>query len=155
MNSKESKNLGGRQALKATAVLFLLYELFLLYNQTKGDFANGILFFMSNQANGYFLLFILLSFTFMFLSGRQAGYLVLVKSQNKYLVAIAGAFITTLLIIIFFLITTTVLNHDRTKNNITGVIEEELPRMFFVLIVPMALAWFWITSRLHTKFNNE
>jgi hypothetical protein len=102
MTVQQSKSIGGRQLLKAAAILFAIYELSLLYKQTRGDFPNGLLFFISEQANIYFIGFILLYFFTMYLAGRIAGYNVLIKGRKRLQTVLLYSFITAFLTVFLY-----------------------------------------------------
>ena len=55
ITKKQAYNLGGRKALQGFLAVFIIFELFLLLLETRGDFANGILFFISAQADSFTL----------------------------------------------------------------------------------------------------
>lgn len=87
----EARKIGARKALKYTLLVFLVWEAGMFYLETKGDFANGILFFMERQLNILILSVILLFFGCSFVFGRWAGVGILVTGKNFLLVALLSA----------------------------------------------------------------
>jgi hypothetical protein len=99
ITKKQAYNLGGRKALQGFLAVFIIFELFLLLLETRGDFANGILFFISAQADsftlGFYGLILLLSFLF----GRLAGKIILIDNKNHILIALLFASCITILLL--------------------------------------------------------
>lgn len=151
MTTQESKSIGGKQILKAAFLLFVLFELCLLYNQTNGDFANGILFFLSIQTNGLFVMFIISYFACMIFTGRQVGALIFKRNKTSHSVAILSSFITTFLTIgLFFMF---VDSYKQSKNFSNLEIILDLLMRFFVLLIPMTIVWLWALSRIKHRMN--
>ena len=153
MTIQESKSIGGKQILKAAFFLIVLYEISLLYKQTEGDFANGMLFFLSIQTNGFFIMFIIAYFACMFLAGRQVGYIIFKTNKRNYSIAILYSFITTLLTIGLFFLTTFLATYEESKNLSKQEIMMDVLKMSLVLLIPMTLAWLWTVYRIKAKMG--
>ena len=124
MTVQQSKGIGGRQLVKAAALLFAVYEISLLYKQTRGDFANGLLFFISEQANIFFIGFIVLYFLMMYLAGRIAGYNVLIKRRTSIQTILLYSFTTTLLTVFLFgLAVTLILRHEHKVEEQSEIVQ--------------------------------
>jgi hypothetical protein len=82
MNEKMAKSLGAHQGLRASLWASLLIETYLFIVETRGDLANGILFWLAEQLNPYVILFFAVFFTTAFMLGRQAGYEILVLGRK-------------------------------------------------------------------------
>jgi hypothetical protein len=150
MTANKSRSIGGKQAIIGAAVIFIIFELVMLYFETKGDFANGILFFINAQMNGIILFLIILYFAIMYLIGRQVGIGILVENRPCYFVGLIWGFIVTLIIILanlsFMLLFR---SHDFNYSN--NEIIKISTRNFFILIVPMLLVWLWVAYRIKAK----
>jgi hypothetical protein len=150
MTDKLSRSIGGKQSIKGAAIIFLIIELILLYFETKGDFANGILFFISGQLNGIFILLVAVYFLVMFLLGRQAGFGILIKGKSYYFVGLIWGFVATLIIVaVNFLIMFSFRSHDYNYTN--SEIAAITFRNFSILVVPMLLVWLWVAHKIKTK----
>lgn len=148
MSVQESKDIGGKQLLKAAAFVFALYEISMLYKHTSGDFANGILFFIQGQVNVYFIMFIALYFLTMFLAGRQAGYSVLIKKKKYYGVVFLNAFITTAVTLGLFELAINFILYNEPQVLETKEIVHLLITSFIIIFVILIVAWFWAVSKI-------
>lgn len=149
MTIQQSKRIGGRQLIKAAAVLFAIFEFILLYKHTKGDFANGILFFINEQANIFFTGFILLYFLTMYLAGRVAGYDVLIKKRAGIQAVLLYSFITALLIAFFFVLTVTLIFNFETQTQKSNETVQLIFISFTALFVAMVFIWFWAINKIN------
>jgi len=148
MTAKQAKSIGGKQLVKAATFVFVLYEVSLLYSHTQGDFANGLLFFIDAQMNGYFITFILLFFITMFLAGRQAGYNILLKDKKFYSVVFVGAFVSTILTLAFFEIAMLLISYSQPQVLERSEILETFFVCFIVLLIVLILAWLWAVRKI-------
>lgn len=148
MTIKEAKKLGGGHTLRAAFYIFILYEIWLLFNQTQGDFANGILFFFAIQLNPYFIWFIVFYFVSMFLIGRVSGYSVLIKKRNPSKIATIYALLTTTVTLALFLLVIFLPNRNKLFISKKNEIVKAVISSFLLLLIPMTIAWFWIINRL-------
>jgi hypothetical protein len=99
ITKKQAYNLGGRKAIRSFLAVFLIFEAFMLFVETSGDFANGILFFISRQADPFTLGLYILILLFSFLFGRLAGKKILIDNKNHILMALLFASCVTLLLL--------------------------------------------------------
>jgi hypothetical protein len=53
MEIKTAKRIGGGVAIQTLLFVLIMLELFGLWRVTRGDFANGILFFLAEQLNPF------------------------------------------------------------------------------------------------------
>jgi hypothetical protein len=152
MTIQQAKSIGGTQLLKSATFLLLLFEVVMLYIETKGDFANGILFFLEAQMNGYFILLLLLYFGLMFFLGRQAGVLIICRNIKHYLIAGLFAVSTTILfsgtIAILGLLINSEAVYERFHNYDARSV---MLQSVFILFIFMCLVWLWATNRIHIK----
>jgi hypothetical protein len=99
MTVGEAKKIGSGKALKTLCVLLAVIFVILLLQETKGDFANGILFFIQYLLNGYVWVIIFLLFGLTWLLGGLAGEVIICKKWNFVLVANTVAVVIWLIII--------------------------------------------------------
>jgi hypothetical protein len=150
MTAKESGSIGGKQAIKAAAIIFIIFELIMLYFETKEDFANGILFFIQTQMNGIVLSFLIVYFVVMYLIGRQVGISILIKNKIYYVAALVWGCIATLTIVLVNLLFMILfVSHDFIYNNNERITISI--RNFFILLLPMLLVWVWSAYQIKTK----
>ena len=83
----QARKIGAYKALKYTLIVFLAFEAWMLYLETRGDFANGILFFMQEQMNSLILSVVFLLFLCAFVLGRWAGIKILMEGKSHVLMA--------------------------------------------------------------------
>jgi hypothetical protein len=151
MTVQQSKSIGGRQLLKAAAILFAIYELSLLYKQTRGDFPNGLLFFISEQANIYFIGFILLYFFTMYLAGRIAGYNVLIKGRKRLQTVLLYSFITAFLTVFLFGLAVSLILRNKPQVEQGREIVQLVLVSFIVLFSLMFIVWSWAVNKIKRK----
>jgi len=83
----QARKIGAYKALKYTLIVFLAFEAWMIYLETRGDFANGILFFMQEQMNSLILSVVFLLFLCAFVLGRWAGIKILMEGKSHVLMA--------------------------------------------------------------------
>jgi hypothetical protein len=148
MTVRQSKSIGGRQLVKAAAMLFAVYELSLLYKQTRGDFANGLLFFISEQANIFFIAFILFYFLTMYIAGRIAGYNVLIRKRASIQIVFLYSFATALSTIFLFGFAITVILRGEPQVEERSEIVRLTLISFTVLFAAMLFVWSWAVNKI-------
>jgi hypothetical protein len=150
MTAKESRSIGGKQAIKAAAIIFIIFELVALYFETKEDFANGILFFIEAQMNWIVLSLVIIYFVIMYLIGRQVGINILIKNKMYFSTGLVWGCIATLIIVLSnSLIMILFRSHDFNYSN-NEIISISF-RNFFILLVPMLLVCVWSAYQIKTK----
>ena len=96
MIKKEAQRLGLKTALKATAVIVIILILLLLFGETRGDFANGILFFLRALLNIHTIAIVTILFRLTYLLGARAGVEIIISKKNFLAVALKYAVIISL-----------------------------------------------------------
>lgn len=153
MTPVTARQTGIRYALRAALFIFCLYEAILLYSETKGDFANGILFFMDRQMNIISILTYLVFFASFIVLGRRAGYKILLKDAKPVLITLVYSILSTVLVISvsfpqFYRIYFT--------NSSYGALEREKMLRYFltssgVILMVILLGWFYVTTQINSK----
>ena len=95
---RRARRIGGKKAARAFLFVLLIFEGFALFLETRGDFANGILFFIKLQTDIGSLSLLLLLFLAVFLFGRAAGKQILVDRKDPVLVGLLYAVLTFFII---------------------------------------------------------
>ncbi len=152
MTIQQAKSIGGKQLLKAAAFLFLLFEILMLYIETRGDFANGILFFLDAQANIYFILFSLTYFGLMFFLGRQAAVFIIIKNTKHYIIAGLFAASTTLLLAVAIAIVAFLIDSQSVYENLNNYdTKHALLQNSFIFFILICVVWLWATNRIQRE----
>lgn len=151
MTIQQSKNIGGETALKAAALLFAVYEISLLYKQTKSDFANGLLFFISEQADVFFIGFIVLYFLMMYLAGRIAGYNVLIKKRTSIQTVLLYSFTTALLTVFLFGLAVTLILRNEPQVEAKSEVVKPAFITFIILFAAMLFVWSWAVKKIKRR----
>jgi len=94
MTSKESQIIGQKYSLLSALYIFFIYELLAFLSSIKGDFANGILFFIEEQMTLSALIIYGIYFLSFFTLGRIAGYRILLKGNNYIIVGLLFSLLT-------------------------------------------------------------
>src|ERR1700733_6918263 len=100
---KRAQKIGWRKAAGAFLFAFLLFEGFALFVETHGDFANGFLFFLQEQADIFFLSLVLVMFVTIFLFARIAGKQILVDQKRHIFIGLKFAFFTIAIVLAYAL----------------------------------------------------
>lgn len=93
---EQARRIGGRKAAAGFLWIFLLMEGFGFLVETRGDFANGVMFFLRGQANWVIIGLMLVMPGAVFVLGRAAGRQILVDERNHILVALTNTLYTLL-----------------------------------------------------------
>lgn len=143
MEITEAQKIGGRIAIRTFIIVVLLLEAIFFFRETRGDLANGILFFMAAHSYIY-LIFLLVLTLLVWWLGRKAGKVILIDQKN-YLVtgalygaisiAVALVWIAICFLVIMFNLIIT------TRPPIWIPIAIELTAGPFMTIV-LAIVWF-------------
>ena len=154
MTTQESKKFGGQLIMRASFLLFVVIELIYMFNETQGDFANGILFFIDSQLNIYFLLFLLLYFSTLYLFGRKAGHEIIIKKRRYLLVGFLFGIISAIVVMIYFSSSVLLLNNsiDRqfNKEHESQIINSFI-RNFLIFLFAIVSIWLWAANRMDAK----
>jgi hypothetical protein len=93
---EQARRIGGRKAAAGFLWVFLLMEAFALFVETRGDFANGIWFFLRRQRDWVLVGLVAVMLCSVFVLGRAAGKQILVDERNHILVALTNTLFTLL-----------------------------------------------------------
>ena len=156
MTPREAKTIGRRKTIKATAVIIAILLIVFMIQETRGDFANGILFYIQDITNIHTIAVLTILFGFTFLFGGMAGKEIILDKKNfivisiKYLVPIT-------LSSYFYLAIVGLINAppDFPKNIKFASTYYLIPlaQRFLWLFIPMLAAWLWATYQMRLKMN--
>lgn len=145
MTLEEAKNFGRNQALIKTAIAVLVMLLFFFYQQTNGDFANGMLFFLEAITSVRFIGILIILFGLTFIFGKRAGKAIIVDGKPFVRVAIKYAF----MIVLFITVPAFALT---IMSGLASTDLQEFTLAFllgtFFWLLPMLLVWLWAANRM-------
>jgi hypothetical protein len=82
MEMKSARRIGGGIAVQTLLFGVVLFEVYQLVTETRGDFANGLLFFLAGQLNPFVLGAFAILFTTTYFCGRGAGMEILIELRH-------------------------------------------------------------------------
>ena len=148
MTISEAKKFGRDKTLKATGVILAILILLFLLGETRGDFANGILFFQETILNIHTLIILTILFGLTYFFAGTAGGEVIIEKRNilltsiKYVIIISVAISTyTILIGVF---RGTGFSQIGGVKKIAGYFISMFLRTAFCLLI----AWLWATNKM-------
>lgn len=108
MTIDTAKQIGGRRALINQVYAIVIWELICLFMATRGDFANGLIFFIDGQMNPALIAFFILLLGATYFLGRRAGKEIFnkpdgyVKPGLKYAALVSIIVLAYLIIVVSF-----------------------------------------------------
>lgn len=151
MELTQARKTGRRIAVKVWIVAILIIELILFVISVRGDFANGILFFISEQVNLNTAILIGILCLTAFLLGGIAGKGILIKRWNYLVIAVIYT-VFTIIIILLCLIGVIV---ARSWGIFQGghvafvpITMEYALTPLVIMILYIAVVWLLITSKI-------
>jgi hypothetical protein len=151
MTSHEAQSFGRAKTVKATAFIAGIFLLVFMFMETRGDFANGILFFMEAVTNIHFIIILAILFGLTFFFGGKAGKEIIIDKRHFVVTSIKYVVLIIVAIIIYAGIIGIVKENDSTRNF------QELLFMYFLTpliktgrlaIIPLLLIWLWSTNQM-------
>ena len=138
-------NIAGRQVCKITLYAVIVLELFWLFVETRGDFANGILFYIQAQMNiivwGFFAVFFLSSYFLGKMMGAE-----MLKGRNHLAVASIYGLLESLILVTYTIIIFI------TQGQLVNMLHA-MPELSLMIIVPILLLWLVAASTLKQKMK--
>ena len=108
MTEEQAKNIGSKQLIKYTFILVLIFELYWMFTETKGDFGNGILFYISYHASPILWIFYTIVFGSNYLLGKKAGTEIIINKNNTFKSGLKYGLMISAEIILFQIIVLTI-----------------------------------------------
>ncbi|PSL24097.1 hypothetical protein CLV42_11683 [Chitinophaga ginsengisoli] len=138
-------NVAGRHVCKITLYTVIILELFWLFVETRGDFANGILFYLKAQMNYIVWIFFAIWFLSSYFLGKMMGGEML-KGRNHLVLAsiyglVEGLILVTYAIIVFI-----------TSGQWSNMVHA-MPELSLMIIIPILLLWLAAASTLKQKMK--
>jgi hypothetical protein len=101
MNIEQAKKIGQRETLKWTLYTFLIGELIFMFLETRGDFANGIIFFIEGHKNIHYLVMVAILFTVTYFSGQRNGTEILILGRHFYITPFKYGLLTIWVVLVY------------------------------------------------------
>jgi hypothetical protein len=105
MTPHKAQSIGRTKTIKATLVCLAIPLLILLFMETRGDFANGILFYIHGVFTGENLIHLLIILSLTFLFGGWAGREIIISKKNTIITAIKYTALVYLGVYLYLVIT--------------------------------------------------
>lgn len=137
MTEQQSKQIGRAEILKTLFVAVLIAELYWMINETRGDFANGILFYLDYHANIFMLSFYLILFGSAYFFGQNAGREIILLNKSSFKTAIKYSLLSTGIIASFAGVVTAI-----NKANVFYII-----LLALVILIPITLVWLGLQDK--------
>lgn len=155
MNAREAKTIGRKRTIKATIIVLAIFLLILMFQETRGDFANGILFYLQAVTNLHTITIYIALIGLTFLFGGLAGKEIILSQKNHYAVGVKYAVLTALTLSIYISTTS-----YATYASILGM-AKDLPEilqyhLLFILsrtgifILPLLGGWLWAANQMRS-----
>lgn len=152
MTQQEAKQLGRTKLLKVTGILVAIFLLILFFTETRGDFANGILFFMQAILNIHFITIVIILFGLTFLLGGKAGKEIIIENANPFVLSAKYALIIVLSIFTYVACIGIAEDSESTVNNLHRLLITyfltPLVNQGLQILIPILLTWLWVTNRI-------
>jgi hypothetical protein len=144
MELNVAQQIGGRQTVRILFAAVLVVEFYLLIAETRGDFANGILFYLAEQLNVFVLCLFLLLFITTYFWGRSAGKAIIIEGRNYLLIGLKYSFLQFAIVLSYFIIVYTV-------NNATQPMWRSLLSVIARMTTVMICIWLFSAWRINIK----
>lgn len=138
-------NMAGKHVCKITLYAVIILELLWLFVETRGDFANGILFYLQAQMNivvwGFFAVLFLSSYFLGKMMGAE-----MLKGRNHFVAASLYGLAECVILIAYASIVF-------IAQGQWGNMSHAIPEFSLIIIVPMLLLWLIAASTLKQKMK--
>ena len=159
MTPQEAKTFGRTKTLKATGLIVAILIVVFMFMETKGDFANGILFFMEAISNIHFLAILTILFGLTFLFGGIAGKEIILGKKGIILTSLKYSVLIILTIIIYAAIIGIIKDETTSSDNFrrlfTTYFLTPLVKTGSLTIIPMLIIWLWATNQMRLRKTNK
>ncbi len=151
MTELEIKKFARIKTMMATAILLIILTILLLIGETKGDIANGILFFIEAIINVHVLVMLTLLFGLTYFFGGFAGKEIITEKQNALLISLKYVILISLTISIYALIVAFCREGSFTYDWFEKTISVYFLRLFLNIDISLLVVWLWATNKMKLK----
>jgi hypothetical protein len=145
-----AKAFARNKTLKATGLLLTILIILLLLSETKGDFANGFLFFLEALANIHTIILAIILFGLTYFLAGLAGQEIMLKKQSILFVSLKYAILISLAIYTYVIFIGFSREENSTFNTFVKVLTAYLP-LFFKMIISLMIVWLWAANKMKSN----
>lgn len=150
MTPRQAQTIGRKKTIKATVVILAIGLLIVMFLETRGDFANGILFFLQAIANIHAIVILIILFGLTFVFGGLAGKEIIFEKKNYITISLKYSVLIILSLSIYITIIGKFIAQDHEKD-----IHETILSYFLIVlsntsiyIIPLLGIWLWATNQI-------
>ncbi|MFP5040340.1 hypothetical protein [Parasediminibacterium sp. JCM 36343] len=148
MTTIEAQKFGRTKVLIATVIVFIILVLLLFIGQVKGDFANGLLFFMSALLNIHCIAIFSILFGTTYLLGGRAGKEIIIDKKDSLLIAIKYAISISFLLSIYGIFIAFLREKNFSFIGLIAILKIHFFDLFFKMDISLLAIWFWATNKM-------
>lgn len=148
MTILEAKKLARNKILKGTGVVLTILVLLLLLGETRGDFANGILFFMNAIVNIHTLILLIILFGLTYFFAGRAGEEIIIEKQNILLVSLKYVILISLAISVYVIFIGVLREKDFSLTGVEKMASSYFLALFLKTAISLLVVWFWATNKM-------
>jgi hypothetical protein len=154
MTFQEAQKKGRSITIKTTSIILGMLVLLLLIGETKGDFANGILFFLAGIINPISVIYLIILYGLTFILGTRAVTEIKKKNKSSISITIINALIISLITAFYFTLWAYVrMTKDGSQTNAQNL-KSTIIRLFISTLLFELVIWLWSTNKIK-KLNIE
>lgn len=155
MDSKQASDLGRQETIRWTLFGFILVELFSLYNETSGDFANGILFYIQDRTNIHYVAMVTILFTTTYFTGQRNGREILILKKNSFLTPFKYGLLTIWIVLIYISAYGIFNNVDDDSITATELIQKYVLEQYawttLIFLIPLTVYSYFCGDRIKKR----
>lgn len=159
MTTLTPERFGRTKTLIATGITVGLLFVLLFLIQTRGDFANGLLFFTNALLNIHILVVLAIVFGLTYLFGGMAGKEIILEKKHFAWTATKFAVLIILAVLSYAAIVGIVKDGNWSPENFVNLIVKylliPLSRAGFLSLIPMLIIWLWSTNQMRLLNSQE
>lgn len=152
MTPTEARKFGRKKILKATVITIIMLLVIFFYMETRGDFANGFLFFLEAMANIHLIIILGILFALSYVFGGLAGKEIILSHKNYLWTAIKYCLAIMLAIILYAAVIGVAKDGNYQTRNylrlLTTYFLTPLLKTGSITIIPLSAIWIWATNKM-------
>lgn len=148
MTEVEIKKIARTKILTGTAALLAILVLLLLIGETRGDFANGILFFIELFANIHTVVILLILFGLSYLFAGYAAKEITIEKQHIILVSVKYVIVISAVISIYFSVVGFFKQNQPYFKTLETTITVYFLPLFTKIDITLLIVWLWATKKI-------
>jgi len=150
MTLSEAKKYARNKTLKGTAIILAILILLLLLGETRGDFANGLIFFLDAITNIHTIIIIILLFGLTYYFAGNAGESIIIEKQNILLVSLKYTTLISLAISVYVVLISVFREKDFSLSGFERMASIYFLGMFLKTCISLLIVWLWATNKMRS-----